>query len=360
VLLIVIVVAVVALTAAGFFMRRARSRGTLASATAVSAAPAMQREAAPVAGAAASAPAAGEWARIEAANKSSSDRLWKLAFAGPSQGQVSATIDQRVRDNVVNMLQVDTLDEKYFPRRPTLLPQLLAAVNDPTVASEKISRIIAHDPVLTADVLRLANSSMHRSTPGPIETIQRAVVVCGVDALRGMLATAMLQPTFRATRKNFPRLPRMLWERTERATVAAESYALLTAPTDRFEAQLAVLVSALGPLVVYGAALDVYARNPHFHPNSELCVALINDLSPQVARHIARHWDISPRLVTALEGSADEPLTKVLNVGELLGTLRLLESQTVITADERRAAIVSAGLPEDLMEQLFGNVLPPP
>ncbi len=174
--------------------------------------------------AAASTPAAVtlDAARLEAAKAQAAARLWKLAFAAPSQSQASLDIHRRVRDNIVAILQVDSLDPRYFPRRPALMPQLLHAVNDPHAASEKISRIIAHDPVLTADVLRLANSSMNRTSPAPIETIQRAIVVCGVDALRGMLAAAMLRPVFRATRRNFPRLPRMLWERTERAARAAE------------------------------------------------------------------------------------------------------------------------------------------
>jgi HD-like signal output (HDOD) protein len=346
-LVIVIVIACVLATAAWFVRRRSMRAPTQRSRVDL----AMTGASAPVAGGATGSSVDG--AQVVAAGKLAAARLWKLAFAAPSQGQMSELIDGRVRNNVLAMLQVDTLDEKYFPRRPTLLPQLLQAVNDPRAASEKISRIIAHDPVLTAEVLRLANSSLHRTSPAPIETIHRAIVVCGVDALRGMLASAMLQPVFRATRKNFPRLPRMLWERTERAARAAESYALAVAPQDRFEAQMVVLLSALGPLVVYGAVLDVYARNPHFSPNGDLCVALIVDLAPLVAQHIAREWQTSPRLVAALAGAADEPLTRALQVGELLGTLSFLESQTVITRSERREAVSNAGLGEELMERIY-------
>jgi HD-like signal output (HDOD) protein len=236
------------------------------------------------------------------------------------------------------------------------MPQLLQAVNDPKAASEKISRIIAHDPVLTADVLRLANSGLYRSSSAPIETIQRAIVLCGVDALRGMLATAMLRPVFRATRRNFPRLPRMLWERTERGARAAELYAMETIPQDRFEAQLVVLLSALGPLVVYSAALDVYARNPHVAPSGSLCVELIGALAPDMSRRIARDWQTSPRLVAALEGSAAEPLTAVLHVGELLGTLAFLESQTVISPDERRDLIADAGMAGEPVSRIWAGL----
>jgi HD-like signal output (HDOD) protein len=270
--------------------------------------------------------------------------------------QCPAAVTARVRNNIEAMLLVDTVDPKYFPRRPALLPQLLQAVDDPSVRSERLSRMIAHDPVLTADVLRLANSSLYRLSPTPIETIQRAIVVCGVDALRGMLAAALMRPVFRATRRNFPRLPRMLWERTERAARAAELYAMETKSHDRFEAQLVVLLSALGPLVVYGAALDVFARNPHFPPNGALCVELIGSLAPQMSRRIAQEWQTSARLVAALENSPAETLTVALHVGELLGTLCFLESQTVISRQDRLEAIAAAGIAGESTSRIWAGL----
>ena len=63
------------------------------------------------------------------------------------------------------------------------MPQLLRAVRDPSVGSGALGSIIAQDPVLAGDALRLANSSYYRTTSKPIETIQRAVVICGTDGL---------------------------------------------------------------------------------------------------------------------------------------------------------------------------------
>jgi HD-like signal output (HDOD) protein len=298
--------------------------------------------------------AAPDPARAELANNLVTERLWKLAFAAPSsEAQVFEPAQAQIRDSVAAALQSDSLDPKYFPRRPTLMPQLMRAVEDPQAATDKLSRIIAHDPVLTSDVLRLANSALYRTSSAPIETIQRAIVVLGVDALRGLVATAMLQPVFRATRSNFPRFPRMLWERTERAVRAAEMYAMKIQPQDRFEAQLVILLSALGPLVVYGAALDMYARRPQVVPNPALCVALTAALGPQVSKRIARHWETSPRLVAAIERSPREMLTMALCVGELLGTLSLLQTQNVITSDEALATAHDAGLPDAIVAPIW-------
>jgi len=291
--------------------------------------------------------------RLAAASAGAAQRLWHLAFAAPGKSPAPQPMDDLVKHNVAALLQVDTLDRKLFPRRPALLPQLMQAVNEPDAAAEKLSRIVAHDPVLVADVLRLANSGLYRLSVTPIETIQRAIVVCGVDGLRGMLAAALLQPAFRASAKNFPRLPRILWDRTERAARAAELYAALSSPADRFEAQLVVLLSALGPLVVYSALVDVYARNPAFPPNGSLGIELIGELGPGLSLHIAGDWQSSARLVAALDDASGEFLTAARHVGELLGTLSFLESQTVITREARLETLSESGLPVELTRYLW-------
>lgn len=125
-------------------------------------------------------------ARLRMAGDLATQRLWRLAFSAPLEPQPVVGAHVRVRELICAVLQVDSIDPKYFPRRPA-----------------------------------------------PIETIKRAIVVCGLDSLRGILATAMLQPVFRASRTNFLRLPRMLWERTERAARAAELYAAHAHPQDR-------------------------------------------------------------------------------------------------------------------------------
>lgn len=297
--------------------------------------------------------AAPDAARAELVNNLVTERLWKLAFAAPAESQLMDSKQAQIRDAVSTLLTAQTLDAKYLPRRPTLLPQLMRAMDDPHAATDKLSRIIAHDPVLAADVLRLANSPLYKISPAPIETIQRAIVVLGVDALRALAATAMLQPVFRATRSNFPRFPRMLWERTERAARAAEMYALKTRPRDRFEAQLVILLSALGPLVVYGATLDEYSRRPRIEPNPSLCVALTASLGPQVSARMARVWEASPRLAAAIERSSAESLTMALCMGELLGTLSLLVMQQVISDDEGFATARDVGAGESMLAPIW-------
>jgi HD-like signal output (HDOD) protein len=283
-------------------------------------------------------------ARIAHENVLLTGRLWRLAFAAPPQAPPLDAAHGRVREAIFSLLRAKAIDQKYLPRRPTLMPQLLRVIDERSAAPEKLSRMFGLDPVLAADVLRLANSSLYRMSAAPIESMQRAIAVLGMDTLRGVLATAMLQPVFRATRTNFPRFPRLLWERTARVARAAELYAQQSMPGDRFEAQLVALLNALGPLTVYSVSLDVYAQTPQLAPNPALCAELTAALGAQMSLRIARQWQTSARLLAALETQADEPLSAALAVGELLGTLVLLESQTVISRSERLECVSRAGL----------------
>jgi hypothetical protein len=56
-------------------------------------------------------------ARAEHANNLVTERLWKLAFAAPSETQILEPAQAQIRDSVAAALQSDSLDPKYFPRR---------------------------------------------------------------------------------------------------------------------------------------------------------------------------------------------------------------------------------------------------
>jgi hypothetical protein len=46
-------------------------------------------------------------------------------------------------------------------------------------------------------------------------------------------------------------------------------------------------------------------------------------------------------------------LTVARNAGELLGTLSLLESQSVISSDERTSFITTAGIPATIVDAIW-------
>lgn len=78
------------------------------------------------------------------------------------------------------------------PTLPEVLTRILEVLEDESSSIEDITSIIASDPAITARILRLANSAFFGSR-FQIETIQRAVVTVGFEAVKQMtLATTVL------------------------------------------------------------------------------------------------------------------------------------------------------------------------
>ena len=181
---------------------------------------------------------------LAAALKSLSTTLWASALSAVRFEFEVPPGHEAVMLAARKALAADPLADRYFPRRPLLMPQLLAAVNDPDAPPLKLAEIIAQDPVLTGNILRLANSVYFRLSSVPVESIQRAVVVCGTDGLQSLAATALVQPVFRAGSEQHSRFPAVLWERCTQASIAAEMCARKWCPADRQAAPLFAAVWA--------------------------------------------------------------------------------------------------------------------
>jgi HD-like signal output (HDOD) protein len=72
--------------------------------------------------------------------------------------------------------------------------QVMAALCTPTTSVEEVSRLISQEPCLAARVLKVANSSFYGLLRN-VTTIDRALVVLGWDATRGIAAAACLDRT---------------------------------------------------------------------------------------------------------------------------------------------------------------------
>jgi HD-like signal output (HDOD) protein len=256
---------------------------------------------------------------------------------------------------VRSVLESQVFDERLFPRRPSLIQKLLQTVSDADAGPARLAAIVAQDPMLAADVLRLANSAFYRVTPQPVESLQRAVVLCGSNGLQSLITTLIMRPEFRPGRAAFARFSTVLWERTARAAVAAETYAAATRRDDRPLAQLACLLGALGPLLIYRTVIDAYAKAPGLEPHPALLLDLIEGTGPQISRRIALAWKLPARVVAALGVMAgerifseDARLAAAIHWGELLGSLSALELEKAISEDDAHRIATAAGLAPEL------------
>lgn len=82
-----------------------------------------------------------------------------------------------------------------LPSIPKLVQELLRAFDDPNVDGASIAAKLQLDQALTAKVLRMANSSFYGGTR-KVSSVNDAVVLLGVDALRTMVASCGVLSAF--------------------------------------------------------------------------------------------------------------------------------------------------------------------
>src|SRR5262245_40389371 len=226
-------------------------------------------------------------------------KLNELAFARTLT--TSAGGHDEIIAAVTDALETAVNEPKYAPRRPMLLPQLMKAVNDTDTSRRELSIMISKDPSLVGSLLKLANSPYYRKSPQPVESVDRAVAVIGTEGIRSLIAAALVQPVFRVSGGEFSQFPEVIWDHTFLAANAAETYAAVVVNSHPFAAQLLALVNGLGAIVVFRIALDQYAANPGFRPDAATIVSLLDAHTARAARAVAASWELSGRILAALE-----------------------------------------------------------
>jgi HD-like signal output (HDOD) protein len=235
----------------------------------------------------------------------------------------------------------------YAPRRPMQLPKLMQAINDESASRRAFSQIIAGDPALAGNLLRLANSPFYRHSPEPVESLDRAVDMLGTEGLRSMIAAALLQPVFRISGGSYAHFGDVTWEHSLYAAAAAEGHATLVEQTDPFAAQLLGLIMGLATIVVFSVAQDEFHKRQRA-PEAAIIARLVDAHAASVARQIAASWELSERIDTALaeqlelEVAPASGLGRSLRFGEFIGALAVLRARAVIDDQTAEAVLQSA------------------
>jgi HD-like signal output (HDOD) protein len=251
----------------------------------------------------------------------------------------------------------------YAPRRPMQLPKLMRAINDDSASRGELSQIIAGDPALAGNLLRLANSPIYRHSTEAIESLDRAVAMLGIEGLRSMIAAALLQPVFRTSGGSFAQFGEVTWEHSLYAAAAAEADALLVENADPFAAQLLTLMLGLATIVVFTVAQDAFLSQ-NKAPDGAIIARLIDAHALSVARQIAASWELSERIDAALAEQLEPlatpatPLGRCLRFGEFIGALAVLRARGAIDDQTAHAVLQSAETATGANERIWTRLRP--
>ena len=88
--------------------------------------------------------------------------------------------------------------ENLLPTAPKVEQQLIDSFSDDALTTEELAERIALDPVLSANLLRLANSAYYRASR-KISSVEAAVTMLGFVTVRTLVITCSLVSRFKST-----------------------------------------------------------------------------------------------------------------------------------------------------------------
>ncbi len=224
------------------------------------------------------------------------DRFLRYVLGLPDYHASEPTQEERA---ILKRLQgtCAAFDVRSLPRLPTVLPQLLRSLKSDTVGGAQLAKLIGRDPVLVGEVMRVSRSIYYR-TLHPIQSLQHAVVLLGQDGLRRVVTMHVMKPILHASAGMFGHVAgRRLWDHAERCAHAC-AY-LGKGSCDPFEAYLAGIVCNTGT----GAVVRVLDQEAPMElgPLTSHFLATCAQLASQLSLRAARHWNLPPHVLSALE-----------------------------------------------------------
>jgi len=130
---------------------------------------------------------------------------------------------------------------KNLPTLPKVLDEVTRLVDDPNSSSEQIAKVISHDQVLSAKVLKMVNSPIY-GFPGRISSIQHALVLLGFNVIKGVIISTSV---FDIMTKSMVGL----WEHSVGCAMASTEFAKAANLKDPEEYSVCGLLHDLGKVV---------------------------------------------------------------------------------------------------------------
>jgi HD-like signal output (HDOD) protein len=145
-----------------------------------------------------------------------------------------------IADAVGAVTQIATL--------PEITLKIIELVENPRSTAQDLHKVISNDPALVARILKVVNSAFY-GLPGQIGSINRAIVLLGLNAVKNIVIAASLAKLFRGGRVSANFSARDLWTHSIAVGVFSKMIVQKINNTLPDEAFLSGLIHDIGILV---------------------------------------------------------------------------------------------------------------
>lgn len=194
-------------------------------------------------------------------------------------------------DEALNSGQFD------LPTFPDIAMKIRDLIDDPNISADQLVNLLSADPVITAHIIKAANSAAASGGGARVETVRTAIARLGYRMLRNLVITVTVSKLFKASSPLIDRKLKQLWERSR--IVAAHSFviALHQRHLKPEQAMLAGMIHNLGAL-----PLCIYADRHHPRLDADALEALLRQFSTRVGMKLLEQWHFPQEMIEVVAG----------------------------------------------------------
>lgn len=198
----------------------------------------------------------------------------------------------------------------HIPPLPSVITQVMTLTRDPDVSPAELSKVITTDEALTADLLKLCNSSYY-GLPRVISSVTQAIMYLGFQTIRNMLLTSSMDRLFRGYDLTaYGHTESGLSEHSTATAIAATCLSKKLRPGLSDTSYTAGLLHDVGKILICGY---IKQEGIQFSPSTSAGVISIEDERAalgtdhaEIGAFIADKWNFPQELILAI-GSHHNP-----------------------------------------------------
>jgi len=192
--------------------------------------------------------------------------------------------------------------EVDLPGFPEIVARVRHALADDNVSIEKVARVMAGEPVLSARLLQMANSAALNPGSKPVSELPAAIMRVGLNVVRSStIAFAVQQLKHAPALQGLERPLDALWQRSVHVASLCFVIARRLTRVSPDTALLAGLLHGIGRLYILTRA----SRHRALFADVATYQAIERDWHLSIATALLEHWGIADEIVLAIRESED-------------------------------------------------------
>ena len=259
-----------------------------------------------------------------------------------TSAQAYARMSQRLQNIILDRVEAGTLS---LPALPKAAAEVQPFLEDNNIDLNKVSSILDRDPLFAAQVIRLANSALHRRST-EIQSISQAVTHVGARAIKQVLLTCVARQAFVSHNERINHALTGLWEHSVAVAFLARNVAGIANIPNPEHAYLTGLLHDIGKAVCAMYLLEfersLSSREATDWIHEAYWLKAVEDFHRPIGAAVAKAWNLSKAVERAINTCGDyDPEDRLSAANAVMFANALAKREGIYVGDVAQDAVGS-------------------